>query len=301
VRVPIYEPLGMNTLHPPATTSVEPLAKMVRRIQDISTLPHIALQVMKVADDANATANDLKQIMESDPSLSARVLRCVNSSAYALRTKITNLQRAIAFLGMKQIRNLATTAAVSVLFQKDEAIGGYRRSQLWSHLVSVGLCSRMIAMRIREPEFEDMFLAGLLHDVGIVLEDQNAHSRFVTLLQNLSPLRTLSEQERDVFGFDHAKLGAEVAAAWKFPECVQAAIRFHHASAQCQSSELRIVQCVELANVVCTAKGYTSIGMKLVRFEAPVLDALGLTKDDLAVLLEDLDADLAANSNLFQI
>jgi putative nucleotidyltransferase with HDIG domain len=288
VRVPIYEPLGMNTLHPPATTSVEPLAKMVRRIQDISTLPHIALQVMKVADDANATANDLKQIMESDPSLSARVLRCVNSSAYALRTKITN-------------RNLATTAAVSVLFQKDEAIGGYRRSQLWSHLVSVGLCSRMIAMRIREPEFEDMFLAGLLHDVGIVLEDQNAHSRFVTLLQNLSPLRTLSEQERDVFGFDHAKLGAEVAAAWKFPECVQAAIRFHHASAQCQSSELRIVQCVELANVVCTAKGYTSIGMKLVRFEAPVLDALGLTKDDLAVLLEDLDADLAANSNLFQI
>ena len=284
-----------------AREPVTPLGKMVRRVQDISTLPHVAVQVMKVAADANATATDLKRIMESDPALSARVLRCVNSSAYALRTKITNLQRAIAFLGMKQIRNLAMTAAVSALFQKDEAIGGYRRSLLWSHLISVGLCSRMIAMRIREPEFEDMFLAGLLHDIGIVLEDQFAHNQFVQLLQGLSADRSLADQERDVFGFDHASLGAELAAAWGFPECVRAAIRFHHASDASRGPEARVVQCVELANVLCTAKGHTSIGLRLVRLVPSLLASLALGKDDVAVLLEDLEAHLAANANLFQI
>ncbi len=70
---------------------------------------------------------------------------------------------------MKQVRNLAITASVSKLFRQEEAIGSYLRSQLWQHLVSVGVCARLIAMRREFENFEDMFLAGLLHDIGIIL------------------------------------------------------------------------------------------------------------------------------------
>ena len=77
---------SVETLVPPS----DALESALRRIDEISTLPQIALRVMQVANDPHSGAADLKEVMESDAALSARVLRCVNSSAYALRTKITN-------------------------------------------------------------------------------------------------------------------------------------------------------------------------------------------------------------------
>jgi hypothetical protein len=68
----------------------------------------------------------------------ARVLRCVNSPAYAVRVRVTNLHTAVAYLGAKQIRNLALTASISDLFRKDETTNPYKRGGLWRHLVSVG-------------------------------------------------------------------------------------------------------------------------------------------------------------------
>src|SRR5262245_37069549 len=128
-----------NQLHeppPPAAAAETLVDKVARRIDGISTLPHVALRVMEVASDERTGAAELKAVLEGDPALSARVLRSVNSSAYALRTKVTNLQLAIAYLGLKQIRNLAVTASVSDIFKKDEQIGSYSRGGLWRHLVS---------------------------------------------------------------------------------------------------------------------------------------------------------------------
>ena len=110
-----------------------------------------------------------------------------------MRVRITNLQQAIAYLGMKQIRNLAVTASVNELFKKDEALGGYRRSQLWKHLVSVGICGRLIAMRRKFANFEDVFLSGLMHDIGIILADQHAHANFASVVQAVDPDRAFWE------------------------------------------------------------------------------------------------------------
>lgn len=277
------------------------LDQLVRKIDDISTLPQVALKVMEVANDPDSGAADLKVVMEGDAALSTRVLRCVNSSAYAVRTRITNLQQAIAFLGLKQIRNLAMTASVSELFKKDEKTGGYSRALLWRHLVSVGICSRMIAMRRKIANFEDAFLAGLLHDVGIILEDQHAHQGFCEVIGALRKETTLCETERSILGFDHTALGEKVAEVWSFPEVLGRAIRCHHNSAACKGEEAGIVRCVEVANLICTLKGIPSVGLKLVRFSPAAVADLGLTKEDIAVLAEDLDRELSQNATLFQM
>ena len=154
------------------------LDEVIGRVSEISTLPHVAMKVMEVANDSDSSVIDMKSAIEMDPSLSARVLRCVNSSAYGLREKVSSVQRAISFLGMRQIRNLALTASVAELFTEEEAIGSYQRRGLWRHMVAVGIGARLIAMRQRMPDFEDAFVAGVLHDIGIVLEDQYAHEQF---------------------------------------------------------------------------------------------------------------------------
>lgn len=277
------------------------LDELVRRVSDISTLPHVAMKTMEVANDPKSSAIDLKEIIESDAALGARILRCVNSSAYATREKVTNLQQAISYLGLRQIRSLALTASVSEMFSKDEEIGPYRRRNLWSHLVAVGICSRLIAMRQKLPDFEDAFAAGLLHDIGIVLEDQYLHGHFCNIIQSLGEGPTLAEAERKVLGFDHAKLGTQVAELWRFPDSVKAAIGFHHMSVNYHGADITVVRCVEIANLICTVKGYSSIGLKLVKVSQPALGALSLTKEHIAVLAADLDEELAKNAALFEL
>ncbi len=277
------------------------LDEVVRQVDEISSLPHIAVRVLSVANDPNSGAADLRDLLETDASLSARVLRFVNSSAYALRTKITNLQQSIAYLGLKQIRNLAMTASVSELFAQNDSFGTYSRLSLWRHLVSVGICSRMIAEHLGFANSEDVFLAGLLHDIGIVLEDQNVHEEFCRVIETQEENQTLLANEIRHIGFNHTQLGEKVGRLWGFPEAVDASVRYHHASVSYRGPHLATVQCVEVANMLCTLKGISSVGMKLVRPSAASLKSLSLCKKDLMDIGDRLDHEIEANSELFQV
>jgi HD-like signal output (HDOD) protein len=271
------------------------------RIAEISSLPHVAAMVIEAVNDPNCGAAELKAVLESDPALAARVLRCANSSAYALRTRVSNLQLAVAYLGFKQVRNLALTATVCELFRNPEPIGPYRRSELWRHLVAVAVGARLIAMRQRITAFEDAFLAGLLHDIGIILADQGVHDRFRQLMLGLEGGKPLAAQEQQVLGFDHTELGEYFAHRWKFPGAVITAIRFHHAADEYTGEHEGILRCVELANVLCSYKGMTSVGTNLVALSGGCLAALGFGRRDVEVLLADLDRELFTHAHLFSL
>jgi putative nucleotidyltransferase with HDIG domain len=243
----------------------------------------------------------MKDALEGDAALCTRVLRCVNSSAYALRMRITNLQQAVAHVGVLPMRNLATTASISDLFKKGEAIGSYDRAKLWRHFVAVGVCARMVAMRRGMRQFEDAFLAGLLHDIGVVLEDQHMPKLFPQVIRSLAPGKSLPETERGVLGFDHCQLGEAIARKWNFPEAAVAAIAYHHNSALYAGNHLEILQCVEVANVICSVRGTTSVGINLVQAVPAVFANLSLTRDDLLVIAADLDQEFASNQNLFAL
>lgn len=289
---------GLQSVAEQRSTDLE---SVIRRIDEISTLPAVALRLMEVAGDMGSSAADLKEVLESDTALCARVLRCVNSAAYAVRTRITNLQQAIAYLGLKQIRNLAMTASVSEFFKTEATVNTYTRAGLWRHMVSVGICARLIARRRKMANFEDMFLAGLLHDIGIILMDQYMNEQFSSIIVSLKGDKTLPQVERQYLGFDHSVLGEKVAANWGFPDAARAAIRHHHASARYKGNDIDTVRCVEVANLLCTLKGFSSVGMKLVPLSKPAIAGLKLTKEDIAILIEDLDGEIEANAGLFQI
>ena len=277
------------------------LDEVVRSITEVSTLPQVALEVMRIANDPGSDAADLRRVVENDPSLAARIIRLVNSAAYAARTPVTNLQQAISFLGFSQVRNLAVTATVSELFRSDGLVGPYRRTALWKHLVTVGICARMVACRCELPQFDDVFLAGLLHDIGIMLEDQYDHDNFRALLENLTDDVPLETAERAALGYAHTELGEALAVAWRFPPATRAAIRHHHASHLYQGAGATTVACVEVANAVCTIKGVPSVGRKLLRAPIEALRALKFTPDDIRVLASDLDREVRQSQALFEL
>lgn len=277
------------------------MEEVAGRIDEISTLPTVALRIMQVAGNPSAGAADLKGIVEADPSLCVRVLRCVNTAAYSLRREVADLGQAVAFIGFDCVRDLAVTATVSDLFRSPQAVGTYDRSGLWRHLVATGICARMIAVRTRARGSENAFLAGFLHDIGIILMDQHCNDAFKQVILSLTSETTLCEVERKYLGWDHTELGFHVGTRWRLPKTVLTSVRHHHTPDAVQGSDEPIVHCVALANLLVTLKGYSSVGINLVGLCKSSLEALRVTKDDLKVFLADLDREIGLFQHIVEI
>ena len=285
-----------------ASEQVAALERLVKRIDDVSSLPDIAMRVIEVVCAPDTGVADLRVIVESDPSLVARILRTANSSAYGLSTRVDNIHRAIALLGFNAVKDLAVTASIAQIFKDKTNIGTYNRAALWKHLVCVAVGARMIASRSGIQQFDEAYMCGLLHDIGIVLLDQHNHKGFVQVLEAVSADEPTMATERRILGFDHTQLGSEVSKKWGFPESVLQTIRHHHDTSRCDEAVRPIAQAVEVANFFCTKKNITAMGvMNVPAPSGETFAALSIGRNELKVLFQDLDAELEKSRDLYEL
>lgn len=292
-----------NSLTNPATSKTDPkkLDAFVAQISDVATLPQVALRVMRVAGDAEAGAGELAAAVESDPSLTARVLRCVNSAAYSLARRVETLREAIAFLGSNQVRNLAMTASIREVFSTEGQLGTYSRIDLWHHMVACGIGAQMVAEETNCASPEDAFLGGLLHDLGIALLDQHAGPLFHEVIQRLDTSKTLIEVETSVLGFDHTTLGAQLAENWNFPEAAAIAIRYHHDASKAPRAQRGVARAVEFSNFLCSLRNITSVGMRLIPPPLNTVSHFKMGREDVVALAERLGEEIDKHDHLFKI
>ena len=162
-----------------SSAAVKPeLSKILRSVSEVSMLPELLQKIIQVTNDPSTSASDLSEAIEQDPVIATRVLRCANSASHVHRHHIDTLPMAVSYLGFSEVRNLALSASICKIFHQDFSVGGYTRHGLWRHMVSVGLTARLIAQYQGVGREDEIFLAGLLHDLGIILEDQYLHSEF---------------------------------------------------------------------------------------------------------------------------
>ncbi len=277
------------------------LETAVARVREISSFPAVAIRVIEIVSHPESTIGDLKSIVESDPSLTARLLQTVNSAANGLDRRVATVHDAILYLGFNHVRSLAAAVSVAELFKSKENSGSYRRMGLWRHMLSVAITARKIALRCGQERFEEAFLCGVLHDLGIVLFDQYLHESFREVAGQLAPGRSLCEVEREVHGFDHTQLGAAVGRRWQLPECVLQTIRHHHDSTHCTGEEQTLVQIVEVANFFCSRGDITSMGLQglIATPKLSVFEALSIGREDLKVLLDEIEEELERSMVLF--
>lgn len=278
------------------------LERMITHISEVSTLPHIALKLIRISQNPNTDPRELCDVLSSDPVMTTKVMRCVNSSAYGLTHPVTNLHRAVCLLGYAQLRDLAMTASVASVFQQNETCGQYVRAKLWRHLVAVAICSRMIAARCELPEFEDVYLAGLLHDIGIILIDQYEHDVFSNMMLNFPQHAgvNLALVEQGRLGYDHTMLGTCIAEQWGLTQGLCDTIRHHHQVVRYEGKYSRMIACVDLANLICTLRGWSSIGHKLIAANPWSLEQLNFDATDVQVINEDLTAEIKLHRELIR-
>lgn len=253
----------------------------VNSISHIATLPEITVKIIELVENPRSTAQDLHKLISNDPALVARILKVVNSAFYGLPGQISNINRAIVLLGLNAVKNIVIAASLAKLFRGGRVSPHFSAQDLWTHSISVGVMSRMLVSKINNSLPDEAFLAGLIHDLGILVELQALRDPLVEVVERAArePGRYI-DIETQVMGVDHQALGAGLTNKWKFPRSFQYVTGFHH-NPMSLAPECRWMACViHVADHVCCREGMgysmTTHGEEL---DINALSELGLTMD----------------------
>lgn len=205
--------------------------KLIEKFSDLKTLPHVAIRVTQMVNSESSTMQDFEEIIKLDPILVVRLLKLVNSPYFGLANRVEDIAKAVVFVGMKNLRNLVAVEALRDLFKdnKGSSFPAFSRHMLWVHSATVAILCQMIAKRIFGLDGENEFLAGIIHDIGLIVEDQLLPRELRQAAELfLAGDGHIIEYEQETFGTHHAKVGGVLAGEWNMPEEVLEAIKKHH-------------------------------------------------------------------------
>lgn len=267
---------------------------LFEKLSDLCTLPAIAHQVIQVAEDDSSNADDVLHVIEQDPAVATKLMQVVNSAYCGLRNPVGDLKTAVTLLGLDRVRNLALTVSIGDLFSRDTPVGSLDPVRLWDHSVCVATVSRLVAQRGHTCNPDEAYLAGLIHDLGLLFVNQHLAKLAPRVLAHCATGASLPTAERRVLAFDHAQLGAYVAWRANLPGRIVEAIDHHHATQDCPDEGRELARTVSVANYLATRYGRGSIAGR--RLPAPpegVLESMGLNLQALRHLWAELPATVA--------
>src|SRR6266850_8364809 len=213
-------------VRPLSREQIEKRLKYCPRLPSLSTI-NSALRELLGADQRYTT--QVAEIIRRDPSLTARLLRLVNSVYYSLSTPVNNIEEAVFYLGVRQIRQLVMVTPIIEDFQKLAGQAPFPWRDFWQHCIGTAILTREVVSVLRPTTDEVDYVAGLIHDVGKIAMAAACPEHFAAIYSSSdSSERPLRERERRILGFDHTELGAMYLQSHNLPDALVDVARFHH-------------------------------------------------------------------------
>lgn len=199
--------------------------ELVQEVGTLFTLPDAALRLNELMEDPRTTLQDLADVIQMDAGLAAAVLRMANSAYYGLPARVGTIPMAINLIGQRALRNLVLSVSVTRAFKglPSELVD---MQAFWENSTACGAIARALARHSRTGNADDLFLAGLLHTTGRLVFYARRPVHYRELLTDGVTAHQLAAEERRVFGFDHAELGAALLAAWRLPPLLVTAVAY---------------------------------------------------------------------------
>ncbi len=290
---------GPLSADPAEQEAARSLAATVAEIQGLRPFSPAVQRLLATVQDEFYTVAEVTSIIEADTSLTARVMRMVNSAATGLRQRCKSIDHAIALLGANTISSMAAAMAILDMFS-----GKHGPAAVVSeHSAAVGSMCRILARACSIREQDALATAGILHDVGKLLLLQVSDSLpiggekdpYLALVgQHCGGPDELHAREREVFGFDHAVLAGHVLRAWQLPDPVPQIVAWHHQPERAfeeGGTIAKLVAVLRLADrTAYQLKDLPEPELDLIEelTEDPASKVLGLTDEQFASLWEDL-------------
>lgn len=273
-----------NVVEPDLLRAVE---KRIEQVYELPPMPELGRRILQLQSDPHASAQQLANIVQLDPSLAAQVIRYASSSYYGYSGRITNIQEAIArVLGYDMVLSLSLGLAAGRSFRIPER-GPLGLSRFWQHAVISAVLVQKLGAILPEsmrPPPGLSYLCGLLHDFGILLLAHLFPPEFQLLnkMAKANPRQSVSElerrllgmgQARDVLAMGHARIGAWLMGAWKMPEAIQVTLLEHHNPDYLGDYDI-LVHLVQLADFLLQNDGKLPAACKIPHANVRVLQIL---------------------------
>ncbi len=229
------------------------LKSKIEAVKQIPTLPGVLSKMTAMIHDPETSTEQLGGVISRDQVLAAKVLKLINSSFYGFPGRISSVSHALVLLGFNVIKGMVVSA--SVFDMMNRAVVG-----LWEHSLGCATLSGIIARKLGEKESEEVFVAGLLHDIGKVMIKVSLPDDY-DRIQRMSAVQEIvvREAEQEIVGVDHARIAQWVAAQWHLPEAIAEPMVYHHEPLGAGAYARRTAM-VHLADVLIQAVGFGSGG-----------------------------------------
>jgi putative nucleotidyltransferase with HDIG domain len=234
----------------------------IKNVSHIATLPEITLRIIELVEDQSSTAQDLHKVIQNDPALCSRILKVVNSAFYGLPRQIGSINRAIVLLGLNAVKNIAIAASLTKLFRGGDLCPRFSARDLWTHSMATAAGSKLLCDQLKLGLPDEAFLAGLIHDIGIMVEMQASRDKLLQVFDKMKfdaagiPQTNMREIEQQVVGADHCAFGAGLCESWKFPKSFAHVAGHHHDPMSLPSGNRMLAAVVHVADTMAAEAKY---------------------------------------------
>lgn len=256
------------------------------------------MAVNTLINDSESTTKDFEDVIKMDQVLVTRLLRLVNSPFYGLTQTVNSISRAVAFLGMKNIHNLVVIDALQGIFIAPQKPTRFSKQKLWHHSAAVSICGKMVAERIFGINGDDALLCGILHDFGLLVEEQLHPEAFDTIIETCTSTGMLSGLEEDAFGTNHCEIGYFLTLDWKMSVSIQEAIRDHHQISNDLKPE-SLTGIIQLSEFITGQLQQTTLPDLKVDLSPPLVTHLKDNIDEYNVLIDDLPEEMEKANSIY--
>lgn len=272
--------------------SQEVLAR-VEKIESLPTIPPILKKIIGLIEDPTVSLKKITDFVSSDPTLTARILKMVNSPVYGFPGRISSVSHAMVILGLNAVKGLLLGVSVFEIMQKS-MIG------LWEHSLSSAIFARIIATRKELPSPEEISIGALLHDIGKVILIMALKDDYLNIVNSVNGNeKFIFEIEKESLGITHAEIGGIVAKKWNFPLKLIEPIMYHHRPQL--SDKFKVESAiVHISNILALARGIGYSGEIYVpSVNNSAWDILELNESNILEIFKEAEEPLNSSGDIF--
>lgn len=232
----------------------------------LPTLPAVAMQVIELTNRDDVSAQEIARTIQNDQGLSAKILKTVNSAFYGRPRRCSTISHAIVALGLNAVKTLALGFSLVEAIKEGEG-EAFDYADYWRRGVFTGVGARCVAQAAGAGDPEEVFLGGILQDVGMIALHQALGKKYVAVVQaSGGDHRQLVKHEIETLELQHPEIGAMLAERWRLPESLIAPIKYHERPTAAPLTFAPTVRCVGLGNIAADALSWPSDVRHVERF-----------------------------------
>lgn len=233
------------------------LKKLIDKGKDLPALPDTIIELRNALDDDMVGDMQIADIISRDPVITGKLLRVANSVAFSRGVEVPSVLNAVQRVGLREVRVICVVLAVVDAFPGTK--NALDLKQFWDHSAAVGRVAQLLCRKVQlqgAAGADDVYVGGLLHDVGILLMSQFFPDQFEEILALRSETSVpLWQAEKQVIGMCHGQVGSLLTERWSLPKGISTCISGHHVPEEAPDDYVHACQILRASEALCTSLG----------------------------------------------